>query len=125
MTGRRAFLLATLAAAGALSPTVASAHSLLVRSEPPRSATVTRAPERVRLWFSERIEPAYASLSVWNEAGRQVDAGAASVADDAALLTVGTPNLAPGRHTVRFRVLSVDGHVVESSLAFTIKAATR
>jgi methionine-rich copper-binding protein CopC len=30
-----------------------------------------------------------------------------------------------GRFTVRFRVLSVDGHVVESSFAFTVKAALR
>jgi hypothetical protein len=30
------------------------------------------------------------------------------------------PPRAPGRHTVRFRVLSVDGHVVESSFSFTV-----
>jgi methionine-rich copper-binding protein CopC len=112
--------------AGALSPAVAPAHSLLVRSEPGRNATVTRAPERVKLWFGERIEPAYAELSVWSEAGKQVDAGDAAVApDDPALLSVSTPGLGLGRYTVRFRVLSVDGHVVESSFAFTVKAALR
>jgi methionine-rich copper-binding protein CopC len=31
----------------------------------------------------------------------------------------------PGRYTARFRVLSVDGHVVGSSFAFTVKAAAR
>ena len=36
-----------------------------------------------------------------------------------------SPNLDPGRYTVRFRVLSVDGHVVESSYTFTVKAAAR
>jgi hypothetical protein len=29
-------------------------------------------------------------------------------------LSVGIPPLAPGTYTVRYRVLSVDGHVVES-----------
>ena len=131
MTRGRAILFAALAMAGAFSaggfsPGAAPAHSLLVRSEPGRSATVTRAPERVRLWFSERIEPAYARLSVWSEAGTQVDAGDAAVdSNDPALLSVSTPPLGPGRYTARFRVLSVDGHVVESSFTFTVKAAAR
>jgi len=123
MTSRllRALPLLLLAA-----PAAAPAHSQLVRSEPGRNATVTRVPERVKLWFSERIEPAYAQLSVWSEAGKQVDAGDAAVApDDPALLSVSTPGLGPGRYTVRFRVLSVDGHVVESSFVFTVRAALR
>ena len=131
MTRGRAIVFATLAVAGALSATgvssgAAPAHSLLVRSEPARSATITRPPERVRLWFSERIEPAYAKLSVRSESGEQVDAGDAAVAaNDPTLLSVSTLNLDPGRFTARFRVLSVDGHVVESSFAFTNKAALR
>lgn len=126
MTRRRALLLAALAVAGALSPVMAAAHAVLVRSDPARRAAVTRAPERVRLWFSERLEPAYATLSVWSEAGKQVDAGDAAVdATDPALLSVATPNLGPGHYTVRFRVLSVDGHVVESSFAFAVRAAPR
>jgi hypothetical protein len=35
---------------------------------------------------------------------------------------VSLPPLVPGRYTVNFRVLSVDGHVVESKLTFTVKA---
>jgi methionine-rich copper-binding protein CopC len=126
MTRRRAILCAVLAAAGAFLPGVAPAHSLLVRSEPGRNATVTRAPERVRLWFGERIEPAYVKLSVWSENGTQVDAGDAAVdSNDPTILSVSTPSLGSGRYTARFRVLSVDGHVVESSFAFTVKAAAR
>jgi methionine-rich copper-binding protein CopC len=131
MTGGRAVLFAVLAAAGALSavglsPDAAGAHSLLVRSEPGRNVVVTQAPERVRLWFSERIEPAYAKLSVWSENGTQVDAGDAAVdSNDPTILSVSTPNLGPGRYTARFRVLSVDGHVVESSFAFSVKVTAR
>ncbi len=78
------------------------------------------------MWFSERLEPAYATASVWNEAGKQVDGGDAKVdPDDPVLLSVSTPNLSPGRYTVRFRVLSVDGHVVESRYTFTVKARAR
>ena len=100
------------------------AHSLLVRSQPERRATVTRPPEEVRLWFGERIEPAYARLSVWDAEGKQVDAGDAAVDPaDPTTLAVRTPGLRAGRYTVRYRVLSVDGHVVESSFTFTVKPA--
>ncbi len=100
------------------------AHSLLVRSQPERRAMVTRPPEEVRLWFGERIEPAYARLSVWDAEGKQVDAGDAAVDQaDPTTLAVRTPGLRAGRYTVRYRVLSVDGHIVESSFTFTVKLA--
>ena len=123
---RRRVLSALAATALAVVPALAPAHSLLVRSQPAQRATVTRPPERVQMWFSERLEPAYASASVWNEAGKQVDGGDAKVdASDPSLLSVSTPNLGPGRYTVRYRVLSVDGHVVESSYTFTVGTAAR
>jgi hypothetical protein len=126
MISRRRLLLAVLALASGPLAAPVFAHSLLVRSQPDRGATVARAPERVQLWFSERLEPAYATLSVWSEAGAQVDAGDAAVdAGDPRVLSTNAPNLAPGRYTVRYRVLSVDGHVVESSFTFTVKAAPR
>jgi copper resistance protein C len=126
MTSPRTLLVAILAALAALAPASSFSHSLLVRSQPGQRSTVTRPPERVQMWFSERLEPAYAAASVWNEAGKQVDGGDASVdQNDTTLLSVSTPNLGPGRYTVRFRVLSVDGHVVESSYTFTVRTAAR
>lgn len=125
MTVRRRLVMAALGVLLAL-PAPSHSHSLLVRSQPGPRTTVTRPPERVQMWFSERLEPAYATASVWNEAGEQVDGGDAKVdQDDPVLLSVRTPNLGPGRFTVRFRVLSVDGHVVESSYTFTVKARAR
>src|SRR5262249_9543071 len=97
-----------------------------VRSDPARRATVTRAPARVQLWFSERLEPAHAEASVWNAAGTQVDAhDARADPADPALLAGSTPNPGPGRYTVRCRVVSAHGHVVESSYTFAVAAAPR
>jgi methionine-rich copper-binding protein CopC len=126
MTSPRTLLVAALAAVAALAPASSFSHSLLIRSQPGQRSTVTRPPERVQMWFSERLEPAYAAASVWNEAGEQVDGGDASVdQNDPTLLSVSTPSLGPGRYTVRFRVLSVDGHIVESSYTFTLRSAAR
>lgn len=73
------------------------------------------------LTFNERVEPRYSRASVWDESGRRVDASDAAVeARDPRVLAVSLPPLAPGRYTVRFRVLSVDGHLVESSFTFTV-----
>ena len=120
----RRVAMAALSVGLLLVPGPTLAHSLLVRSQPERRATVTRPPEEVRLWFSERIEPAYARVSVWDAGGKQVDAGDAAVDQaGATTLAVRTPGLRAGRYTVRYRVLSVDGHIVESSFDFTIRPA--
>jgi methionine-rich copper-binding protein CopC len=122
MIRRRMVALAALAVTILVPLGSPLAHSLLVRSQPERRATVTRPPEQVRLWFGERIEPAYARLSVWDAEGTQVDAGDAAVDPaDPTMLAVRTPGLRAGRYTVRYRVLSVDGHIVESSFTFTVK----
>ena len=107
-----------------LSPAPSWAHAVLVRSSPPVRSTLARPPERVQLWFNERLESAYSRVSVWDGAGQQVDAGDAAVEPgEPTRLVVGLIPLAPGPYTVKFRVLSVDGHLVESQFPFTVRAA--
>jgi methionine-rich copper-binding protein CopC len=97
-------------------------HAVLVKSSPARRAALVRPPARVQLWFNERVEAQFSQLSVWDSDGRQVDRRDLQVgADDPKQLSVGLPDLAPGAYTVRFRVLSVDGHVVEGDFPFTVR----
>jgi methionine-rich copper-binding protein CopC len=97
-------------------------HAQLVKSVPARRAVLNRPPERVQLWFNERLEPAFSQLSVWDRNGVQVDLKDAQVApDDPKRLSISVPSLEPGAYRVKFRVLSVDGHVVESEFPFTIR----
>jgi methionine-rich copper-binding protein CopC len=106
-----------------LAPSLARAHAELVRSMPARRAVLVRPPDRVQLWFNERLEPAFSRLSVWDASDTQVDLADAEVGtDDPKRLAVGLRPIGPGTYRVRFRVLSVDGHVVESEFAFTVKA---
>jgi copper resistance protein C len=105
-----------------LLATPAWPHASLVRSSPARRATLTTPPDRVQLWFNEAIEPKFSSVSVWDAAGQQVDLGDARVEpEDPKRLTVGLKPLGRGPYRVRFRVLSVDGHVVESEFPFTLR----
>jgi len=105
-----------------LLPSLAFAHAYLVKSVPAGRATLFSSPGKVQLWFNERLEPKYSSASVIDPDGKRVDADNAQVlADDPKQLSVALKRLPPGRYTVKFRVLSVDGHVVEQSFPFTIR----
>jgi copper resistance protein C len=122
LRGPRAAAAAVALLAGVLAGSAADAHAVLVRSSPPHRALLSQAPERVELWFNERLEPAYSTASVWSEAGSQVDAGDVAVApDDPRRLSVSLKTHAAGLYTVKYRVLSVDGHVVDSRITFTVK----
>jgi copper resistance protein C len=104
-------------------PTTSWTHAYLVKSSPPRRAVLSTSPARVVLWFNERLEAQFSQLSVWNAAGQQVDGGDVQVGpDDAKKLSVGIPTLPAGAYTVKFRVLSVDGHIVEAAFPFTVRS---
>lgn len=115
------FLLACLLPVGQ-----AWAHARMVRSEPAARAQIKQPPALIRLWFNERIEPAYSSAEVRDESGKVVSSAKAVVSpEDPKQLQMPLPPLVPGTYTVIYRVLSVDGHVVTSRYRFTLRAATR
>jgi methionine-rich copper-binding protein CopC len=122
--GVRARVLAVfaLAAAGVVgSASAASAHASL-ESTSPRAGAVVQGPlTAARLTFDEAVgTPAF--LAVTGPQGR-VDTGPARV--DGAVVSVRLRDSLPaGRYTVAFRVVSDDGHPVESSYSFQLKAAS-
>jgi copper resistance protein C len=119
----RALALAAALLIASLPARPAAGHAVLIRSTPAHRAVLARAPARVDLWFSERLEPAYSTASVWDEAGRRVDDGRVTMGpDDPRRLWVALAIRGPGLHTVTYRVLSVDGHIVESRITFTVRA---
>jgi hypothetical protein len=98
-------------------------HAYLVKSSPARRAVLSTPPMRVVLWFNERLEAQFSQLSIWNAEGQQVDGGEVEVGpDDRKRLSVGLPTLHPGSYIVKYRVLSVDGHIVEADYPFTIRS---
>lgn len=106
--------------------TSAFAHSQLVKAEPPRRAVLTKPPTQVRLWFNEKVEGDYASLVVLDAEKQPITETKPTLApDDPKSIVLPLPELAPGKYSVKFRVLSVDGHVVESTFDFTVKGDVR
>ncbi len=102
----------------------ALAHAMLVKAEPARRAALTKAPAQVRLWFNEEIEKDYPSISLLKaDKTPIIDKVKPEVAaDDPKSIVLPLPELEAGKYTVEYRVLSVDGHVVDSSYDFTVKS---
>lgn len=104
------------------TPQVAWAHAKLVKSEPARRAALTRPPNQVRLWFNERIEPAFSRATLADAGGKPIGTAPATVsAEDPRRLDLSLPALPPGDYVVSFEVLSVDGHTVRSSFTFKVR----
>jgi methionine-rich copper-binding protein CopC len=100
----------------------AHAHALLAKSEPGRKATLAHPPSEVRLWFNERLEPAFSTLRVLDAAGKPVTDEPAQVSKDSPKrMSLALPPLPPGTYSVHYQVLSVDGHTVKASYDFTVK----
>ena len=100
----------------------ADGHAVLQRAEPRVESKLKRPPEEVRLYFTERLEPAYSTLRVLDARGTQVDRRDCQVdRANPALLRATLPPLPPGAYTVRWRVLSIDADVTEGDFTFRIE----
>jgi methionine-rich copper-binding protein CopC len=109
-----------------LEPVAAWAHANLVKSEPAQRAVLSQPPRQLRLWFNERLEPAFCVVTVLDASGNTVTSTQAAVSNtDPKLLVLPLPRLAKGAYTVQFQVLSVDGHTVKSGFRFEIREAAR
>jgi len=100
----------------------ARAHAFLERADPKAGATLNSAVERVRIWFSSVLEPAFSSITVHDAAGKAVDKKDVRVnPSDAKLLEVSVPRLAPGSYRVIWKIAARDGHRATGSYSFVIK----
>lgn len=103
------------------------AHAGYDRSNPPANASLAsgKMPERVQVWFTEKLEARFSELSVVDKTGQRVDAGDSKVPaemPDSLVISL-KPNLPDGAYTVIFNNVSAeDGHAVKGSFAFLVGA---
>lgn len=98
------------------------AHAALVKSDPSRRATLSTSPKQIQLWFNEKIEGAYASVVLLDSNKKSItDNNPEVVADDPKSVVLNIPEIGTGKYTIQYRVMSIDGHVIESSFDFNIK----
>ena len=109
-----------------LFPAIASAHAILVRSDPAKDSVLSIAPKQVRMWFSEALNPAFSTAVVVNGENKQVDNRNAHVSssDQTEMDVSLQPNLPPAVYIVIWRTDSAaDGHILRGSFIFSIANA--
>ena len=111
-------LLITLLVALAL-PAAAAAHATLVRTEPPNGAVVEHAPRTVRVVFDDDVERGPGNEVVKNGGG-SVLAGDPRVVGGKTLVLPLRRGLADGAYSVRWSIISDDGHLERGVLAFAV-----
>ena len=100
----------------------ASAHAVLLRSNPEANSVLSQAPVQVELFFTEPLEPNLSSIQVFDSNNRIVDAGDVRVDPiDPTRMTVTLHALSPGVYTVSWKALStIDGHQTVGSFPFAV-----
>lgn len=102
-------------------PAGAAAHARLVGAKPVDGAVLATAPQDVKLLFDDEVRPAGGDRVV-DAQGRSVLAAPARrlPGNDRGLDLPLRPGLTRGAYTVRWRVVSNDGHLITGVLAFAV-----
>jgi len=96
-------------------------HATLLSSEPAAKATLTTSPTRIRLVFSEEIEPSLGRIRLVAPDGSVTTLKQTGDPHDvSALIAPITSPLGPGVYRVQWRIVSEDGHPIDGTYAFTV-----
>jgi len=97
------------------------AHAFLKTAKPAVGSTIQTSPGEVRMSFSEKIEPAFSMIQVFDSSGKEVDKRDMHVShSDQSLMAISLPPLQAGTYKVVWRVVSIDTHVTKGSFTFRI-----
>jgi methionine-rich copper-binding protein CopC len=100
---------------------IAWAHAYPAVSLPGDGAILRESPREVRIQFTEGVEIEFSRIVVKNSSGENVGQGnPRRLAEDT--LAVDLKPLRPGTYTIEWQVLSVDTHITDGVLRFTIAA---
>jgi copper transport protein len=112
-------LAVAFAVAAALAPT-ASAHSVLIGTQPGEDVVVPESPDRVLLEFNEPVDTSLGSLRVFDGQGQQVDDGEVTQPVPKEVAVGIDSELAPGTYTVAWRAVSADSDPISGAFVFHV-----
>jgi copper transport protein len=101
----------------------ASAHAVLVGSDPANGTIVPDAPNKVTLSFSESVQLVSGKIQVLAPDSSRADQGEPQVAGNSVVIPLRSGG-GRGTYLVSFRVVSADSHPVAGSLTFSVGAAS-
>lgn len=96
----------------------ATAHAFLDHAEPRVGNKVAAPPREVTLWFTQKLEAAFSSVTVTNASGERVDSGKARVSGNQ--MSISLRPGGTGTYHVNWHVLSVDTHTTDGNFTFQV-----
>ena len=96
----------------------ATAHAMLDHAEPRVGNNVATPPGQVTLWFTQKLEQVFSTITVTNAAGQRVDTGKTRVSGSQ--MSVSLRPGGNGTYRVNWHVLSVDTHTTDGSFTFQV-----
>ena len=115
---RRSYLIAILPVLLGLAPHAASAHAMLDHADPRVGNTVASPPHQLTLWFTQKLEPAFSSVTVTNATGERIDSGKPRISGNQ--MSVSLRPGGNGTYHVNWKVLSVDTHTTDGNFTFQV-----
>ena len=115
---RRSTLIGMIPLLLSLATGEAAAHALLDHAEPRVGNKVATAPREVTLWFTQKLESAFSTITVTNSAGQRVDTGKTRVSGSQ--MSVSLRPGGTGTYHVTWHVLSVDTHTTDGNFTFQV-----
>jgi copper transport protein len=115
---RRAFVIAVVVGTALAAPAAARAHTNLVRTQPADRAVLAGAPGRVLVVFDDQVRVAPGNAAIRNGGGSIL--AAKPQARGKTLVLPLRRGLGDGDYSVRWSVVSDDGHIVQGVLAFGV-----
>ena len=103
-----------------LWPTAAVAHPGLIETIPGAGYAVTSPPQAISVTFNEPVTPVDPALTLRVTGGEQVSLSVDVTQDKASLRGTPASELAAGSYEVSYRVVALDGDLIEGTFAFGI-----
>ena len=101
----------------------ATAHAELVKSFPVANAKLTKSPKFVQLEFAEAIvtlkSKSANSIFIFDSKAKKIETSRILIKKGVARVDfIGA--LKPGKYTVKYRIVSADGHILNANFKFTL-----
>lgn len=97
-------------------------HNHLAKSTPEADQELTASPKTIRLWFTEKVDPKFSSITLMKADSTKIETPKAAATDDPKSITTEVPTtLPPGKYLIRWRTAGSDGHAVRGTFSFMVK----
>jgi copper transport protein len=98
----------------------ASAHAVVVSSNPEADGHVAKAPKDVSIVFNEPVSIRLGGLTVLDASGRRVDKGTTHQPQPQTIRADLVGGLKDGTYVANYAIISADGHAIRGSIIFGV-----